>query len=110
MGLYRVRFLRQKEGSYTCAITLGELMNDFNVKKSRVKLEEGGSSFLYSEHVMDGALKNLIEWNFLTFAKTEKVAVINREIDSRYGPEDIEELAKELEGMPNIVREIYNER
>ncbi len=60
MGLYRIRFLRQKEGSYTCPITLGELMNDFNAKKSRVKLEEGGSSFLYSEHVMEGALKNLI--------------------------------------------------
>jgi hypothetical protein len=39
---------------------------------------------------MERALKNLIDWNLLTFSKiSEKVAMINREIDSRYGPEDI---------------------
>jgi hypothetical protein len=64
-------------------------MNDFNQKKSKVKLEEGGSSFLFSENMMEVALKNLIDWNFLTFSRGDKVAVINREIDSRYGPEDI---------------------
>jgi hypothetical protein len=47
MGLFRNRFLRQKEGSYTSTITLGELMNDYNHKKSRFKLD-GPSSFLYS--------------------------------------------------------------
>lgn len=48
MGLFRIRFLRQKEGHYTSNITLGELMNDFNMKKKQVELEEGGTSFLYS--------------------------------------------------------------
>lgn len=48
MGLYRARFLRQKEGSYNAPITLGELMNDYNQKKRVITLDEGGNSFLYS--------------------------------------------------------------
>ena len=48
MGLFRNRFLRQKEGSYSMTITLGELMADYNKLKSRVKVEDGGNSFLYS--------------------------------------------------------------
>jgi hypothetical protein len=48
MGLFRSRFIRQREGSYTATITLGELMRDYNMIKSRVKIEEGGSSFLYT--------------------------------------------------------------
>lgn len=62
-------------------------MNDFNTLKSKIKLEEVGSSFLYSEKIMEGALKHLIDWNFLTFVKaSEKASFMNREIDSRYGP------------------------
>lgn len=39
MGLYRIRFLRQKEGTYNCAITLGELINDYNIIKRKVNVE-----------------------------------------------------------------------
>ena len=83
-------------------------MNDYNLKKSQVKIEEGGNSFLYSENVMQRALKNLIDWNLLAFSKiSEKVALINREIDSRYGPQDIEYFYQEVQNMPNIVKQIY---
>jgi len=69
MGLYRNRFLRQREGHYTCPITLGELMNDYKHKIRQVALEEGGNSFIYGEQIMERALKNLIDWNLLTFSK-----------------------------------------
>jgi hypothetical protein len=97
MGLYRNRFLRQKEGHYTCPITLGELLNDFKSKIRQTANEDGGNSFFYSDQIMERALKNLIDWNLLTFSKlSEKVSLVNREIDSRYGPEDIEYFCKEL--------------
>jgi hypothetical protein len=87
MGLFRGRFLRQKEGNYTCSITLGELINDFNYKKGRVRLEDGGSAFLFSENVMERALRNLMDWNFIAYARlSEKVSLMSRELTCRYSP------------------------
>ena len=48
MGLFRNRFLRQKEGNYNVIITLAELMSDYNKFKFKARIEEGGSSFIYS--------------------------------------------------------------
>ena len=48
MGLFRNRFLRQKEGNYNVIITLAELMSDYSKFKFKARLEEGGSSFIYS--------------------------------------------------------------
>lgn len=59
---------------------------------------------------MQNALKNLIEWNFIVFAHAnEKLSLINREINSLYGPEDIEYLYQDLEDMPSIVKYIFND-
>lgn len=42
---------------------------------------------------MQNALKNLLDWNFIGFAHAnQKLSLINREINSRYGPEDIDYL------------------
>lgn len=85
-------------------------MNDYNQKKRAITLDEGGNSFLYSQAVMQNALKNLMDWNFIGFAHAnQKLSLINREINSRYGPEDIEYLYQDLEGMPGIVKAIYND-
>lgn len=43
-------------------------MNDYNNKKRRLKIE-GGSSFLFSENIMENALKNLIDWTFIGFVR-----------------------------------------
>ena len=85
-------------------------MSDYNRLKSRVKVEEGGNSFLYSENMMENALRNLIDWNFLAFAKiSEKVTLMNRELTCRYGPEDIEDMYRHCAGLPFIVRQIYQD-
>jgi len=110
MGLFRNRFLRQKEGSYSMTITLGELMADYNKLKSRVKVEDGGNSFLYSENMMENALRNLIDWNFMAFAKvSEKVTLMNRELTCRYGPEDIEYMYYSCSNLPFLVKQIYQD-
>ena len=110
MGLYRNRFLRQKEGNYTCPITLGELVKDYNEHKKRIKIDEGGNSFFFSEKVMERALKNLLDWNFLTFSRSsDRTSIITRDIDSRYGPEDIYNFYTTIENVPSIVEQIFRD-
>ena len=54
-------------------------MNDFKNKIRQTANEDGGNSFFYGEQIMERALKNLIDWNLLTFSRlSEKVALINR--------------------------------
>ena len=63
-------------------------MNDYNLRKKRANIDENGSSFLYGDIVMENALRNLIDWNFLSFARSsERISAMNRELTSRYGPE-----------------------
>ena len=71
-------------------------------------VDEAGSSYLFTESLMERALKNLIDWNFMAFAKmSEKVTLMSRELTCRYGPEDIDYLYRECEEVPLIVKSIY---
>ena len=47
---------------------------------------------MFNQAIMEGALRNLIDWSMMSFMRSsEKGSLLSRELTSRYGPEDIEE-------------------
>lgn len=105
MGLIRKNFLRQKEGHIVKPMNFPELMNDFNELKSRVKTEIVGTSFFYTEAIMSKAYEDLNEKKLINIKPGNSLR--EREMYCQFGPEDIEDFYRRVEGYPSFINEIF---
>ena len=42
--------------------------------------------------------------------KGQKISLVNRELICKYGPQDIDVMYKNLDGVPETIKEVYEER